>query len=108
MTRAARLIRALIAHVVSTATMDRHVRLAVSFATAVLCLLAVATACAVRGGILGRIVFAVATVCYAATFFEMSELASMVPPAIAAWLPTVGLAVVAAALLRVRPVTPST
>jgi hypothetical protein len=85
-----------------------HVRLAVSFATAVLCLLAVAMACAIRGRILGRIAFVVVTACYATTFFEMSEIARVVHPWLAAWLPTVGLAAASGALLRVRRSAPST
>lgn len=84
-----------------------QVRLALSFATAVLCLLAVAMACAIRGRALGRILFAIVTVCYAATFLELSQIARIVPPAIAAWLPTVGLAVASVVLLRARPLTPS-
>jgi hypothetical protein len=82
-------------------------RLAVSFATAVLCLLAVAIACTIRGRTLGRTVFAVVAVCYAVSFHEFSEIARIVPPTVAAWLPTLGLAVTSVVLLRARPLTPS-
>jgi hypothetical protein len=44
---------------------------------------------------------------YALTFFGITAMAHVVSPAIAAWLPTAGLALASVVLLRARQVSPS-
>jgi lipopolysaccharide export LptBFGC system permease protein LptF len=80
-----------------------HVRLALSCATALLCMIAVAIACAVPGRTLGRFAFTGAAAFYILTFFVVPAMARIVSPAVAPWLPVVGLAAASAILLRARP-----
>jgi lipopolysaccharide export LptBFGC system permease protein LptF len=83
----------------SQLSLQLHVRFALSFATGVICVLAAAIASATRGRNLGRIVFASASVFYVLTFMGYPPVARVVSPAIAAWLPTGVLALVAFVLL---------
>jgi lipopolysaccharide export LptBFGC system permease protein LptF len=76
-------------------------------ATAVLCFLAAALATAVPGRNLAKIIFTAATAVYVVTFFWIPALARVVSPSLAPWLPTAGLALASAVLLRVRRLTPS-
>jgi hypothetical protein len=86
-----------------TLQLNLHVRIALCFATAMLCLLAVAIANLIRRRNLARSIFAGMILLYIAAYFGISTAAQVVPPAVSAWLPNAGLAAVSLVLLSVHP-----
>jgi Lipopolysaccharide export system permease LptF/LptG len=79
-----------------------HLRIALCFATTMLCLLAVAIANVTPRRNLARSVFAGVVLLYVGAYFFVSMAARVMPPAVSGWLPNAGLAAVALVLLSVR------
>jgi hypothetical protein len=84
-----------------------QVRLILSCATGLLCLLAAAIASTVPGRAIGRLAFGGVTALYLLSFVALGDMAHIVSPTVVVWVSTIGLAVAPVLLLRVRRLAPS-
>lgn len=79
--------------------LNLHVRVALCFATATLCVLAVAVAKLICRRNLARSVFAAVVLLYISAYFGVAAASHVLSPALSAWLPNASLAAVSLVLL---------